>query len=84
MLKLDLSGLQSLQSAVTTMKNSIPYIFASFLHTEFQKFIQVNAANPDFPYKTGDLLNSISMSEIRQAAGLTAAEWSFLVEYALT
>ena len=82
MLSVDLSGLESLLNTVNDIQRNIPEIFASFLKSEFGKFIESNASNPDFPYKTGDMLNSINMSYIRQSAGITEADWSFLVDYA--
>ena len=80
--KIDLSELEAFTNSINEVQEALPAFDADFMRKKFEQFIHINAADPDFPYDTGHMLNSFNMSEILQDGGLTMAEWQNLAEYA--
>jgi len=80
--KIDMSGLLDFAHGLEAVQKGLQAFDADFMRSEFEKFVEINAADPDFPQDTGTMLNAFNLSEILSGDGLTIADWENLAEYA--
>ena len=82
--KIDMSGLEDFAHGLEAVQKGLQTFDADFMRSEFAKFVEINAADPNFPYDTGDMLNAFRLGPVRQrpGGGLTKADWENLAEYA--
>ena len=73
LVKVDVSGLETLTNALANLKDNIPDINAAFMHDEFREFKE--KVVPITPVDTGHMQSSYFSTPIRQDGSKTEQEW---------